>query len=109
MIIGDLNLGRHHLDERGATFRSTAMLGKLATLGYIDAWRHTHPDGREYSWYSHEGSGFRIDHALVSAPIARAVTGAWYSHAERDDGISDHSALLVDLDPARVRDPADAP
>jgi exodeoxyribonuclease III len=98
MFVGDFNLGRHYLDEEGATFANTGMLGMLATLGYIDAWRDRRPSGREYSWYSHEGAGFRIDHALVGPALAGALAGAWYSHEERDAGISDHSALLLTLD-----------
>jgi exonuclease III len=100
MLVGDFNLGRHYLDEEGASFANTPMLGMLATLGYIDAWRHRRPQGREYSWFSHEGAGFRIDHALLSPGMAGALVNAWYSHDERDAGISDHSALLVTVDPA---------
>src|SRR5262249_25050801 len=61
MILGDFNAGRHRLDEEGATFTCTRSLGMLATLGYADAWRALHPGGREYTWFSHDGSGFRID------------------------------------------------
>jgi exonuclease III len=98
MVVGDLNLGRHYLEEEGATFANTPMLGMLATLGYVDAWRRGRAGAREYSWYSNEGAGFRIDHALVSPSLAGLVASAWYSHEERDSGISDHSALLVALD-----------
>lgn len=105
VVIGDFNLGRHRLDETGSTFQNTAMLGKLATLGYIDVWRHLQPDGREYSWYSHEGAGFRIDHAFVAPNLTDDIVSAWYSHEERDTGISDHSALLVTLDSSRVTNP----
>lgn len=105
VLIGDFNLGRHHLDESGATFQNTAMLGKLATLGYVDAWRHLQPEGREYSWFSHEGAGFRIDHAFVAPNLAGSIVASWYSHEERDTGISDHSALLVTLDRAAPASP----
>lgn len=109
VLLGDFNLGRHRLDETGETFQNTPALGKLATLGYIDVWRHLHPEGREYSWYSHEANGFRIDHAFVSPVLAGAVESAWFSHEERDAGISDHSALVVTLDVTRVARVESAP
>ncbi len=96
-ILGDLNLGRHGIDEAGATFTGTAFLGRLATLGYVDAWRRMNPDGREYSWHDHDGAGFRIDHALLSPGLAPRLRSARYSHGERELGLSDHSVLVVDL------------
>jgi exonuclease III len=98
LIMGDLNAGRHHLDEEGATFTCTRCLGELASMGYRDAWRDGNKSCREYSWFSHEGGGFRIDHAYASAPLAPRVRACWYSHEERKSGLSDHSALLLSLD-----------
>jgi exonuclease III len=97
ILIGDFNAGRHHLDEEGRTFTCTHLLGRLAALGYLDAWRRLHPTSRQYSWYSHEGGGFRIDHAFLSAPLAPRLTACWYSHNERESGLSDHSALVLEL------------
>ena len=98
LVMGDLNAGRHHLDEAGATFTDTCCLGRLAALGYRDAWRDRHSAGREYSWYSHTGGGFRIDHALLSAPLVPRLRACWYSHRERELGLSDHSAMILSLD-----------
>ncbi len=98
ILIGDFNTGRHYLDEKGATFSDTIMMGFLSTAGYIDAWRHLHPDDREYSWFSHLGGGFRIDHALVSRPLGESIRAAWYSHEERLAGTSDHSSLMLVLE-----------
>jgi exodeoxyribonuclease III len=96
-VIGDFNTGRHHLDEDGASFSHTASIGKLASMGYLDAWRSRHPEGREPTWISHTGSGFRLDHAFLSRPLAARLQDAWYSHRERELRISDHSALVVSL------------
>jgi exonuclease III len=98
VMIGDFNSGRHHLDESGATFSLTASLGMIASLGYIDAWRHVNGQAREFTWYSHLGDGFRIDHAFVSAGLGPRVRGCRYSHLEREGDLSDHSVLLLDLD-----------
>lgn len=97
LLLGDFNAGRHRLDEEGSTFTCTRLLGEIATCGYTDAWRIKHPDSREFTWYSHEGRGFRIDHAFLSPPLAPRLISCEYSHAERETGLSDHSALLLHL------------
>jgi exodeoxyribonuclease III len=97
IIVGDLNAGRHRLDEEGATFTCTRLLGQLASLGYVDAWRRMNPEGREFSWFSPDGAGFRIDHALVSQALAPHVALCCYAHQERETGVSDHSALVLGL------------
>lgn len=97
LLVGDFNAGRHRTDEEGATFSLTGALGAIASLGYVDAWRHLNPDGREYTWFSHTGSGFRIDHAFLSRALAPRLSGCRYSHAERESGLSDHSVLVLDL------------
>lgn len=102
ILIGDLNAGRHYLDEQGATFSCTRLLGELSAMGYEDAWRRMNSGGREYSWFSHEGKGFRIDHALVSRALASRVKACWYSHNEREQGLSDHSMMVLELAPAPV-------
>ncbi len=95
LLIGDFNTGRPGLDEAGRTFRCAACLGKLETLGYRDAWRTAHPMVKEHSWFSHAGSGFRIDTAFASPALAGDVARADYSHEERENRVSDHSVLLV--------------
>jgi exodeoxyribonuclease III len=97
LVIGDLNAGRHHLDEAGATFTCTRLLGQLAALGYTDAWRHLNPGIREYSWYSAQGAGFRLDHAWVSPSLLGRLSSCRYDHDQRTSGLSDHSALLLKL------------
>ncbi|MCC6677304.1 MAG: endonuclease/exonuclease/phosphatase family protein [Phycisphaerales bacterium] len=97
IVLGDFNTGRHQLDESGATFNCTALLGELSAMGYADAWRLMNPDGREFSWRSSIGNGFRIDAAFVSPSLRPRVRAASYSHAERENRVSDHSALLLSL------------
>jgi len=97
LLIGDFNTGRHRADEEGATFSCTAQLGALWTLGYRDAWRELNPDARESTWVSPVGGGFRIDAAHLSAPLLPRLRGARHSDRERLGGVSDHSAVLVDL------------
>jgi exonuclease III len=67
--------------------------------GWLDAYRELHGYGhREASWtFARDRGGWRLDHVLVHGltPVAAA-----YAHEWRRQGLSDHSALVVDLAPA---------
>jgi exodeoxyribonuclease-3 len=97
LALGDFNTCRAFVDEPGATDVTAIFLDKIQQAGFRDLWRDRFPDGREYSWYSHRGNGFRIDHAFASPLLARRIGEIRYSHAERTSGLSDHSALLIDI------------
>ena len=77
----------------------------LRDLGYSDAFRSLHGyEAAEPSWtwrrIAGHGGGWRIDHLFASAELR--PTACVYHHAWRDDGLSDHSALEADLEPART-------
>lgn len=97
IVLGDFNSGRPGIDEDGRTLGCAHLVGQFATLGYRDAWRDKHPNSAERSWYSHVGTGFRIDAAFVSPALSDMVQSAAFSHVERDLGMSDHSVLVVAL------------
>jgi exonuclease III len=98
LLLGDFNTGKHHLDEAGATFFCAEYLERLEAQGWVDAWRHRNPLAREYTWYSHAGNGFRLDQAFVSPSLLPKVRRVVYSHREREAAVSDHSALVVEID-----------
>jgi len=97
VAIGDFNTCRAYVDEPGAIDRCAHFMDRVAGIGFCDLWRHRYPEGREYSWYSHRGNGFRIDHAFLSPALARRAGAVRYSHDERLAGLSDHSPLILDL------------
>lgn len=98
VVIGDLNTGVHRVDEMGATFVCAEQFEKFSAI-LDDAWRQVHGDAaREFSWYSHAGNGFRIDHAFLSPSLAPVIRRCWYDHAPRTTGATDHSMLLLDID-----------
>ena len=103
MYLGDFNSGHHVEDVQHPPFPFSASyeeyMGALRARGWLDAWRHLHPQGREFSWYSHRRRGFRLDHAFLSPACAPALRGAAFDHAVRESGASDHSALRVELAP----------
>lgn len=97
LLVGDWNSGSHYVDETRATLDGAAEFGRMTQAGWIDAWRSLSPDGREYSWYSTHGNGFRTDHAFLSPPMARRLVSAVYRHETRVRGVTDHSALDIEL------------
>ena len=101
LAIGDFNTCRAYVDETGAIDGTAYFMDHMDAIGFRDLWRDRNPDGREYSWYSHRGNGFRIDHAFLSPALAARAGAISYSHEERLAGLSDHSLLLLDL--PRVR------
>jgi exodeoxyribonuclease-3 len=98
LAIGDFNTCRAFVDEPGAIDACAYFLDEVAAVGFCDLWRQRYPDGREFSWYSTRGNGFRIDHAFLSPALVGRTGAVRYSHDERASGLSDHSALILDLD-----------
>jgi exodeoxyribonuclease-3 len=118
ILCGDLNTPRRELPdgdvltfahdsagrlrpERGERWdrAERALVHTLREHGWVDAFRALHGYGeREASWtFAHDRGGWRLDHVLVLGlrPVAAA-----YAHEWRRAGLSDHSALVVDLEPA---------
>jgi exodeoxyribonuclease-3 len=95
--------GTHVSEPERAAFRS------LLDWGLRDAYRERHPDlGGRFTWWDyragnfHKNFGMRIDHLLVSAPVAdRVVAIEIDREARKGKPIpSDHAPLVIDLDEA---------
>jgi exodeoxyribonuclease-3 len=97
LAIGDFNTCRAYVDEAGAIDSAAHYMDKIERIGFCDLWRRRYPEGREYSWFSTRGNGFRIDHAFLSDDLAARAGAIGYSHQERIDGLSDHSPLILEL------------
>jgi exonuclease III len=116
ILCGDLNTPRkEHADgtvwtfardrygqlrpERGERWdhAELALICGLERYGYRDAFRLLHPDATdEISWeWARWGGGYRLDHLIVSEELA--VEDCRYAHTWRDEGLSDHSALVAKL------------
>ena len=100
VVIGDLNvLEPDHYPRHGA-FRDWeyGFYKQMGQRGFTDAYRLCHPDAIEHSWVDFENRGYRFDHAFVSTSLETQVAGCGYIHATREDDLSDHSALTLQLD-----------
>lgn len=99
LLIGDFNTGETGTDCPVQVPCADAFQ-QLTAIGWVDAFRACNLDEQEFSFVHQEDdreSRWRIDHAFVSPPLARAVSRCWYSHVERERWLSDHSMLLLDL------------
>jgi exonuclease III len=97
ILIGDFNTGKRYIDEDGATFIGSEYMDQLGVLGYLDSWRTLNPESREYTWFSSAQNGFRLDYAFLSHALVPQLSYAKHVDAPRLNGVTDHSALLVDL------------
>jgi exonuclease III len=81
--------------ERGERW-DAAERALIRGLGWTDAFRVLHGyESREASWtFAQDRGGWRLDHVLVSG---LEVVAAAYAHDWRRVGLSDHSALVVDV------------
>jgi exonuclease III len=82
-------------EERGERW-DRAERALVRDLGWTDAYRVLHGYGdRSASWtFSGDRGGWRLDHVLVRG---LEVVASAYAHEWRRAGLSDHSALVVDL------------
>lgn len=97
IITGDINTGKHFLDEKGATFYHSDYLEKIEEKGLIDAWRKVHGEKREFTWFSNAGNGFRLDHFFIDQNSSKKITKCEYKHIYREKKISDHSMMILEL------------
>ncbi|MFI5262492.1 MAG: exodeoxyribonuclease III [Candidatus Limnocylindrales bacterium] len=110
---GDLNVAPTDLDVYdpaeyvGTTHTSAperAAFQALLAWGLVDAYRLRHPEGGRFTWWDyragnfHKGLGMRIDHLLVTRPLAERIVAAEVDRdARKGPTPSDHAPLWIDL------------
>ncbi|MGO4528669.1 exodeoxyribonuclease III [Paenibacillus sp. 2TAF8] len=93
IICGDLNVAHQEIDLKnpkpnmgnsGFTHEERGKMTDLLASGYVDSFRHLHPDQTDvYSWWSYmpkvreRNVGWRIDYFLVSTLLAPSVAEAY--------------------------------
>jgi endonuclease/exonuclease/phosphatase family metal-dependent hydrolase len=122
VVLGDLNTPRKELpdgtvwtfarnrygrlrEDRGERWdvAESALVRGLEEHGFRDAFRELNGfDSKEPSWeWPRWGGGYRLDHLIASTEVT--VSTCSYRHDwRRDDRLSDHSALVAELDVART-------
>jgi exodeoxyribonuclease-3 len=97
VLLGDFNTGKFLVDEAGETFDCQDKHEALEEIGFIDTWRAANPAGRDYTWYSSHGNGFRLDYIWTSPSLAPTIQHVWHEHESRLARYSDHCAVIADL------------
>lgn len=110
VVCGDMNVAHQEIDLKnpktntqnaGFTLQERNKMTALLERGFVDSFRHLHPDDRDrYSWWSYmrqsrdRNIGWRIDYFLVSRRAAGHIVSA-----EIDDQImgSDHCPVILEL------------
>ena len=111
IVCGDLNVAHTEIDLKnpktnvnnaGFTPQERAAMTKLLSSGFVDSFRHLHPDVTgAYSWWSYmfnaraNNAGWRIDYFLVSERIKDKITAA---EIHSDVLGSDHCPVLLEID-----------
>lgn len=111
VLCGDWNIAHQNIDlknwksnQKNSGFlphERAWMTRVLDQHGWVDAFRHLHPDaeGEAYTWWSNRGNawannvGWRIDYQLVTAPLAARLKAGFVYKAQR---FSDHAPLVID-------------
>jgi exodeoxyribonuclease-3 len=122
IVGGDFNVAPEDADVwdparcHGGTHVSPPERQQFADLlgwGLTDAYRKLHGERERYSWWDyragmfHKNYGMRIDHLLVTKPIAERVVWAEIDREARKGKPipSDHAPVIIDLDePGRAID-----
>jgi len=111
IVCGDMNVAHTEIDLKnpksntnnaGFTAQERAAFTKLLASGFVDTFRHLHPDTTgAYSWWSYmfnaraNNAGWRIDYFLVSERIKSKITAA---EIHSDVTGSDHCPVVLEID-----------
>ena len=111
IITGDYNIAHNNIDihdpkgnknSSGFLPQERAWMDKWTTAGFVDSYRHLHPDQTgAYTWWSQrfpsvrlQNKGWRIDYISVSAPLANRLKNA---EIFPDVKHSDHCPIFLEL------------
>jgi exonuclease III len=97
LITGDFNAGINHVDQVGDSFWYEDELKAFEKFQYFDIFRHVHGQVKEYSWFSHQGNGYRYDHTYGHKNLLPVIRECIYLHDWRIQKLSDHAPMLIKL------------
>lgn len=102
LLIGDLNIVSRAHEPRYAAFRSWeyAVFDRLAEIGLVDVFAELHPGVQAHSWVGRTGNGYRYDYVFASRLLIEGAGRCEYLHEPREQGLSDHAGLLIDVRPS---------
>lgn len=111
IICGDINIAHDRIDlknwrgnQKNSGFlpEERAWFSHWLENGFVDVFRHLHPEKEAYSWWSNRGAardkdvGWRIDYHICTEDVASKTTSV--SILDRMQRFSDHTAVIADFD-----------
>jgi exodeoxyribonuclease-3 len=110
ILCGDYNIAHSEIDihdpkgnknTSGFLPNERAWMDKLFTNGWIDTFRHFHPEPHRYSWWSQrfpqvrlQNKGWRLDYINATEPLRNRLKNADIYH---DVKHSDHCPVYLEL------------
>lgn len=107
ILCGDWNIAHNNIDIKnwksnknnsGFLPEERAWLDVLFNkVGYIDSFRHLHPEKTQYTWWSNRANawannvGWRIDYQVITPDLASKLEAA---SVYREEKFSDHAPLI---------------
>lgn len=110
IIVGDLNVAHQEIDlfhhknnKKNAGFlpQERQWMTDLLSMGFVDAFRFTHPEEKQYSWWGqmydlrNRDIGWRIDYALVDNQLKNKIIDCYHL---KDQLGSDHCPVILEID-----------
>ena len=115
LLCGDFNIAPTGLDHCGPEDSSEQLFTsegertryrRFLDWGFVDAFRHLHPQERAYTWWDYRGmafqrnEGMRIDHVLVTPSLLARLNDVTVHRALRsEEAPSDHVPVVAEFDP----------
>jgi exodeoxyribonuclease-3 len=114
ILAGDFNVAIEDRDVwdppayRGSSISAPAaraVMQKWLNAGWLDAWRHLHPDDIGYTWYGYRGTnniqknqGLRLDYFLANSAAQKLIKGCEIDMGPRlADKPTDHCGLALEI------------
>ncbi len=109
LVCGDFNICHEEIDIHNPKMKGVSgflpeereWLGEFIESGFIDSFRHLHPERQEFSWWSYRANarannkGWRLDYGMITEPLQeklkRSVILTEAVH-------SDHCPILVEIE-----------
>lgn len=115
ILLGDLNVTRADIDVHdpvllndaiGTMPEERAALQRILDFGFVDAFRHLHPDRQQFTWWGYMGGavwkdeGMRLDYVLCTRSLAarlKSVEVDMRPRKRRSVKPSDHTAVIAEF------------
>jgi len=110
LVCGDFNIAHREIDihnprgnknSSGFLPEERAWLDSYLDSGFVDSFRHVHPDTVKYSWWSFRANarqknlGWRLDYLMLTEELLPQMTGAGIMNEAQH---SDHCPVWVDIE-----------